>query len=382
MSDVEGWDLDPSIAHLNHGSFGAVPRAVAEAQQRWKARIEANPNSFFGRDVDGLIDAAREQVSQHLRCDAEGFAFVPNVTFAANAVMGSLAFEPGDRILMTDHAYGAVLMTAQKAALEQDASVDVVPVPLGATDVCERILAAAGPRTRLAIIDHVTSPTATIFPIEDIVKALKRRGVAVFVDAAHAPGMVPVDVASLAPDFWACNFHKWICAPRASGGLWVSEEHRSKIRPLVVSWRAGEGYPGSFGWWGTADFSPYLATPDAFDFIGAFDTGPDDWRRLTIEGAELVRESAGLEQVPGRDGSQIGCMQILQLPDGTAPTRDAARALSARIAAGLGVEVAVAAWGPGGLLRLSAHAYNTLEDFERLAVGLGRAAMRRSLNRP
>lgn len=156
MSDTPGWDLDPNIAHLNHGSFGAVPHEVAVAQQRWKARIEANPNSFFGRDVDGLIDVAREEVSRHLRCDAEGFAFVPNVTFAANVVMGSLPLESGDRILMTDHAYGAVLMTAQKAALEHDATVDIVPIPLGATDVCERILDAAGPRTKLAIIDHVT----------------------------------------------------------------------------------------------------------------------------------------------------------------------------------------------------------------------------------
>lgn len=376
MSTIEGWDLDPSISHLNHGSYGAVPRAVAEAQQSWVARIEANPNLFFGRDVDGLLDAAREKVARHLKCDVGGFAFVPNVTFAANVVLGSLRFAPGDRILMTDHAYGAVRMTADQAALRHGAEVDVVAIPLGANDVCERILDATGPRTKLAIVDHVTSPTATIFPIEDIVRALKQRGVAVFVDAAHAPGMVPVDVASLAPDLWACNFHKWVCAPRASGGLWVAQEHRSKIRPLVVSWRTDEGYPGSFGWWGTSDFSPYLTAPDAFDFLATLDTGPDEWRRLAIEGAELVRDAAGLEPVPGRDGSQIGCMQIVPLPEGTAPTRDAARGLSARIAADLGVEVAVAAWGPGGLLRLSAHAYNTMQDFERLAGGLARAIRR------
>lgn len=373
------WDLDPAVAHLNHGSYGAVPRVVAEAQDGWRLRAQSNPMQFFARDIDDLITNAREAVAPLLGCDADGFAFVANATAAANVVMSSIALAPGDRILTTDHAYGAVRMTLKEGARRAGAFLDVVPIPLGSTDVCDRIVDAVTPETRFAVIDHITSATATIFPIHEIVPALRDRDIIVFVDAAHAPGMVDVDVTALGASFWATNFHKWMCGPTGSGGLWVAPEHRAQVQPLVTSWRAGEGYPNSFGWWGTQDFSAYLTVPQAFAFIQ--DLGRSQLEAnhsLVTTGTALVREAIGAPSVTGRTSDQIGSMDLALLPQGVATTTDDAKALSRQISESLKVEAAVVSWNGIGLMRLSAHAYNTLSDFERLADGLPKALMERS----
>jgi isopenicillin-N epimerase len=362
------WRLDPAIAHCNHGSFGAVPIAVARAQQEWRDRAHSNPVRFFKTELRPAVRAARERAAAFLNADPAGLAMVPNATSGVSAVLAGVTLEPGDEVLVTDHGYGAVRYAVERACARTGARLVTVEIPLDADDVAARIEAGVTARTRLAVVDHVTSPTARRFPVEVIVPALRARGIAVLVDAAHAPGMLAVDLAALEPDFWVGNFHKWPCAPSGSAGLYVGARHRAATHPLVVSWGEPSGYPAAFDDAGTADLTPWLATPAALDLF--------DWdavRRhnvaLVAEGQRLVAKALGLDHatLAGDDGVS---MRVLPLPPGLVETDEAAVALYGRIAAELGVEVNVTAWRGQGLLRISAHAYNTADDYRRLAAGL------------
>lgn len=372
MTTAGMWDLDPSITYLNHGAYGAVPKQVTAEQERWRRLMESDPTDFFARKVDRGIDEARSAVCTAINADPEGFAFVPSATTGVSTVLRSLRLDRGDRVAITDHSYGAVMLAAKHICAQTGAALDVVEIPIGHQDPGSLILDAVTDQTKIAIVDHVTSPTARIMPIAQLVEGLRDRGVLSLVDAAHATGMVPVDVNQLSPDFWTCNFHKWVCAPRASGGLWAGPATRHIIEPLVVSWRLDEGFPNSLAWLGTADFSPYLATPAAFDFMKQLNASDLTSRnhRTVVQGAETVRDAIGSPAVPGRGEADAGWMDIIMLPEAIATTSQGAKELSRQIFLELSVEVAVIAWNHSGLLRLSAHAYNSPQDFEKLAMGL------------
>lgn len=367
------WALDSSVSHLNHGSFGAVPSAVQAEQTRWLRKIDSNPNAFFNRDIVEDLATARLRAAAFLDADVDGFTFVRNTTTGIASILHSLNLAEGDELIITDHSYGAVKMAASRSCDAAGAVLKEVNIPLRPENhehVERIILAAVTDRTKAAIVDHLASPTALVFPIERIVAALRHAGVMSIVDAAHSPGAMEVDLHELQPDFWIGNFHKWCCAPRGSAGLYVAEPLREMMRPLIVSWWHADGFIDSFQWWGTDDPSAYLTTSFAIDLMSRFgwDTLRDNNRNLAAAGADLVR---GAILAAPFEGSWFECMQVVELPRGVAPDRTAANALAARIA-DHGVEVAVQSWNGEGLLRVSAQAYNSISDFERLADVLPR----------
>jgi isopenicillin-N epimerase len=366
----EQWPLDPGVVHLNHGSFGAVPRPVLEVQQQWRDRMESNPMRFIRTERWGLIEQARRDVAAFLNAPLDGLTLVSNVTQAASTVLSWFPFEAGDDVLVSDHAYGAVRFALDRAASAAGARVVEVAIPLtaDADEISALVLGAVTPRTRLAVLDQITSATARRFPVERLVPELRARDVPVFVDAAHAPGMLPVDVAALDPDFWTGNFHKWVCAPRASAVLYAGARWRSSLTPQTVSWRIGEGYPYSFLDAGVTDFSPWLTMPAAADFLGGF-----GWDRVRAHNVALVdygqrtlADALGVEpaSMPADDGLS---MRLVPLP-GTALTSQAeVDLLRDRVADEASIETAMTFWNGRALLRLSAQLYNTPSDYRRLA---------------
>jgi isopenicillin-N epimerase len=207
------WALDPEVTFLNHGSFGACPREVLDAQRRWRDRLEAQPVQFLARDLNGLLAEARRGLGTFVGADPDDLAFVANATAAVNAILRSLRFEPGDELLGNDHEYNATLNVMRHVAERDGARVVVarIPFPVPSEDaVVEALLDAVTARTRLALVSHVTSTTAVVFPIERIVAELAARGIATLVDGAHVPGMLPLDIDRIGADWYVGNLHKWL----------------------------------------------------------------------------------------------------------------------------------------------------------------------------
>ncbi len=374
----ELWSLDRSVAHLNHGSFGAVPIPVQEEQERLRRKVESNPMENLSRTLAGQLDEARAAAAKFLGAEVQGFVFVPNATTAVNTVLASVPNLSGGEVLVTDQTYGAVKFAAEKACRARRAKLVIVPVPLptsGPGELQNAVLSGVSKQTRLAILDHIASPTGLVFPISDLVARLHEYDTMVLVDGAHAPGMVDLHLDSLDADFWTGNFHKWCCAPRGSAGLWVREDRRKTISPLTTSWYVNDGYPSSFRWLGTDDYTPFLATPAALKFMERL-----GWERIRVHNRRLARlgrammESA-LGTIPVVDpkyDTLFEAMTLVHLPDGAVTTDDEARSLQARISEQLSIEALPLAWNNHGYLRLSAQVYNSLSDFERLSKGLHR----------
>jgi isopenicillin-N epimerase len=389
--DRSPWRLDPEISFLNHGSFGACPEPVLAAQRAWRDRMEQEPVRFLARELEGLLDDARREVAAFVGGDPEGLAFVPNATTGVSAVLGSLRFEPGDELLATDHEYNATLNALRLAAARDGATVVLAHIPFPIRDPSEAldaILAAVTPRTRLALVSHVTSITALVLPIAAIVAELDRRGVDTLVDAAHAPGMVPLDLDALGAAFWTGNGHKWLCGPKGAAMLHVRSDRRDRIRPLVVS--HGENDPRDersrfrrrWDWLGTGDPTPYLTLPDALRFVASLD--PDGWHGVMTANAtraRIGREAlmTALEVPLPAPDAMLGAMA--SVPLAWVADDAASMALQRSLVDEEGIEVAIGRWpvpaardaGSGGrttVVRISAQRYVRSDEFERLAAVL------------
>jgi isopenicillin-N epimerase len=369
------WPIDPAVAHLNHGSFGAVPTPVMESQDALRRLTESDPTGFFWWILPESLDLARRETAAFVGADPDGFVFVPNATTAVNTVLASLELRPGDEILLTDHVYGALRLAAERAARVTGSAVVVNPVPLptqGPEELTASFLAGVTPRTRMAMVEHIASPTALVFPVRQIVSVLREAGVLSLVDAAHVPGTLDVDVGALAADFWTGNFHKWCCAPRGAAGFYVAEDHRDRIVPLVTSWESPKGFAPSFSWVGTADYTPYLCVPTAIAFMESL--GWDRVRRYNRElaslGRGIVREAIGGHAAWAEEDGLFEAMTLIALPDGMVTSMESGRAISDRLAREHRIEAAVFPWRDRGFLRLSAQAYNEPGEYERLAAVL------------
>ncbi|MBM0235120.1 aminotransferase class V-fold PLP-dependent enzyme [Micromonospora sp. STR1_7] len=370
------FSLDPAVSHLNHGSFGAVPIGVQRAQQRLRDEMESNPLRFFTQGLVDRIAHTRRHLATFLGADPDGSALVGNTTTAVAVVLQSVGLQPGDEVLSTDHGYGAVSLSIQRECRRTGAVSRVLPIPLDATDeqIVQAIRAGLRPgRTRLLVVDQLTSATARLFPTAAVVAVAHENGVPVLVDAAHAPGMLSTTVSSIGADFWAGNLHKWGYAPRGTALLAVAPQWRDRIEPLVVSWEQDAGFPARVEWQATLDYTSWLAAPAGLFTLRSL--GVDRVRAhnaaLAAYGQRVVGDALGVPpaQLPDPGGPGVA-LRLLPLPAGMATTIDAARALQTRIGERLATEVAVMSWNGRGWLRLTGQVYNTADEYERLAVRL------------
>ena len=390
-----GWRLDPEVTFLNHGSYGACPEQVLEVQRAWRDRLESEPVQFLSGELPGLLAEAREAVGRFLGADPEGLAFVPNATTGVNTVLQSLRFEPGDELLTDDHEYNATINAMRAVAARDGARVVVAPIPFPIArpdEALAAILDAVTERTRLLLVSHVTSPTALILPVAELIAEMDRRGIDTLVDGAHAPGMVPVDVDALGAAYWTGNGHKWLCGPKGTAVLWVREDRRERIHPVVVSHGANEPLAGKtrfrheFDWVGTSDPTGYLTLPAAIDWMDRCAV-PDGggWpavmaanHALALEGRDIVAGALGID-TPAPD-AMLGSMAALPLA--RVADEAAATTLGAVLEAEDGIQVPIGPWpvraaqregiAPRILLRISAQRYNEPADYQRLAAALKR----------
>jgi isopenicillin-N epimerase len=384
---LEHWPLDPAVTYLNHGTVGVAPRKVLAQQQAIRDEMERQPSKFMLRDLSGWIGGpggrptrmreAAADVARFVGARSSDLVFADNATAGANAVLRSLPLGPGDEILVTDLGYGAVTKAAAYAARVRDAAVRVATLPYPRFDPAAAVDAideAIGPRTRVAVIDHVTSETALILPLAAIAARCRARSVAVLADGAHAPGMLPLDVPSLGVDWYVANLHKWAHAPRSAGFLWAHPDRQAGLHPPVISWGLDEGFTAEFDWVGTRDPSPWLAAPAGIAFLD--ELGLDAVRRYNHDLAWHAAESLTTRwQTPLEiRENHIGSMATIALPASLGSTADDALRLRNALLFEDGIEVQVHA-GHGRLwTRVSAQVYNDEDDVARLGDAVERRA--------
>lgn len=367
----DAWPLDPAVAHLNHGSFGAVPTSVVELQDRLRHEGDLSPVKWFPR-VAEHVRAARERTAPFVGARAVDSVFVPNASAAATVVYNSLRLESGDEIIVTDHGYGAISMGARRLARRFGARIRVVEVPLLAVDdeVVQRVVDALTPRTRLLVIDQITSPTARLFPTARIAALTSERGVRTLIDGAHAPGLIPDAAAVAGGDWWFGNMHKWPCAPRGSALLVTTAADRDDLWPLIDSWGGDDPYPHRFDSQGTIDATTYLATPASIDFIESefgWQRAREAMAQKADAGAEMIAEALRphsddepLTPLP----SPVPSMRLVRLPRGLGASREEADQLRGEMLDETGVETAFTSFRGIGYFRLSAHLYTEASDIE------------------
>jgi isopenicillin-N epimerase len=391
LADGPFWALDPTVTFLNHGSFGACPRPVLRAQQAWRDRMEADPIDFFVRQLEGHLDAARAEVAAFVGSIPEHVAFVPNATTAVSSVLRSLRFEPGDELLANDQEYPSAVYALRDVVQKTGATLVIAPVPFPIREpgqVFDAVLGAVTPRTRLAVISHVTSGTALVFPVAELVRELAGRGVATLIDGAHAPGMLPLALDELGADYYTGNGHKWLSAPKGAAFLHVRPDLQKQIRSLVVSHGTESAREDrsrfwlEFDWQGSHDPSAFLAMPAAIRFLGSL--LPGGWTELmaanhalALAGRDLVCERLGVE--PPAPDEMLGSMALVPLqPLGSSRLRFGGAEISDLLWERHRIEIPVGEWPnpmsseaapglPRCYARISAQRYNSLGQYAMLA---------------
>lgn len=375
------WALDPDITYLNHGTVGAPPRRVLAKQQAIRDEIERQPSRFLLRELTrtAVVGAplpgpsrmriAAAAVAEFLGARGDDVVFVDNATAGANAVLRSLALAPGDEILVTNLGYGGVLNAAKFAARERGATVRFVEIPdpiVEPGSIADAVAAALTPRTRIALVDHITSESALIFPVREIVARCRAKGVPVFVDGAHAPGAIALDIPSIDADWYSATLHKWMFTPRSSAILWVSPRVRGNLHPTVISWGLDDGLHNEFDLVGTRDPSPHLTAPEAIAFLrelGA-EAVRDYNHQLAWEAARLLSQRWGTTiHAPE---SMIGTMVTIPLPERMGSTRAHADRLRDALLYEDRIEIELHPSRGRLWVRLAAQVYNDLADVERL----------------
>ncbi len=369
--------LRPDVVFLNHGAFGACPRPVFEAYQRWQVELERQPVEFLGRRAMDLMAWARGRLGPYVGADPADVVYVTNATTGLNIVARSLALEPDDEIVSTDHEYGAIERTWRFVCEARRARYIKAPVPVPLTSaeaVVAAVWAHVSARTRILHLSHLTSPTALIFPVAELCRRARSAGIVTVVDGAHAPGQIPVNLDELGVDFYAANCHKWMCAPKGAAFLYARREVQPLLSPLVVSWGWRPDVPGPSPFideqqrQGTRDLAAWLAVPAAIDFLH-----DDRWaarqaacHTLAAAARRAITAVTGLPALSPESSEWFG--QMVSLP---VPWPDAAEA-QRRLREEFGIEVPVFNWNGLALLRVSVQAYNVAADVDRLVDAVRR----------
>jgi isopenicillin-N epimerase len=372
---IDRWMLDPAVTFLNHGSYGARPKAVHAARLKWLQRIEAEPLLELDRIRPQLVAAAKVAAGACVNARPENFGFVTNASAGVCAVLRSMPMEPGDELLTTTHVYPGVRETMKYLAAQRGGVMKEAHVPLpvhGPDDFIAAIDNAITDRTRLVLIDHIASPTAIVFPVQAIVDLCHRRGVEILVDGAHSPGMLPLDIESTGATYYVSNFHKWICAPMGAGMLWVTPDKRESIRPAVISNFNADGFVPAFEWQGTRDITPWLTVPDAIAWgasIG-WDRIMQHNHELAVWVQDMLCSRWDVEPNSARDGSMIGSMASITLPAEVQQRYNDRQAYQAMIHREYNIEAPIVDWPQGWLVRPSCQIYNRPEQYIALAEAI------------
>ncbi|RYD48212.1 MAG: aminotransferase class V-fold PLP-dependent enzyme [Verrucomicrobiaceae bacterium] len=382
------WLLGEDSVFLNHGSFGACPRPVVAAQQRWREEMEENPVRFLARNGPQMLDTARGEVAEFVGADPANLVFVQNATSAVNAVLRSLAFRAGDEILTTSHDYNACRNVLREISATTGANIVVaeIPFPLVSADqAIASILAAVSDCTRLAMIDHITSNTALVLPIAEIVAQLAARGIDTLVDGAHAPGMVPLELEKLGAAYYTGNLHKWVCAPKGAAFLWVRPDKQAAVQPAVISHGNNRIRPdhtdfqNRFDWPATLDPTAWFCSADAIRWLGGFLPGgwPQlrAWQRETLIAARrMLCERLKID--PPCPEDMIGAMATLPMPGEIAIPggKTGQDPVHRRLFDEFGIELQVVTFNGKRWFRISAHLHNAPDEYRYLADVLERLA--------
>jgi isopenicillin-N epimerase len=364
--------IDPEVVFLNHGSFGACPKPVFAEYQRWQRELEWQPVEFLGRRADDLLDAARARLAAYLNVEADCLVFVPNATSGLNIVARTFPLEPGDEVVGNTHEYGAMDLTWEHVCRKAGATYKRQPVSLPVTDpaeVVEAIWAGVTPKTKVVFLSHITSPTALIFPVEEVCRRAREAGIFTMVDGAHAPGQIPLDLTAIGADVYSGNCHKWLCAPKGSAFLHVRPEHHRWVEALIVSWgwaEADASFVKRNQWQGTRDIAAFLTVPAAIDY-----QADHDWpavrarcHALASEAHRRIAELGGAEPIQPNSPVWFNQMVACGLPPIDAPVA------KRRLYDEFKVEIPLTRSGERDLVRVSIQAYNDERDLERLIEGL------------
>lgn len=363
--------LEPDTTFLNHGSFGTVPREVYAVADEWRRRLEINPDRFIRETLLPAMREAAQHLAPFFKVRAEDISFVDNATAGVNAILRSLDFKPGDEILSSDHAYGAVANAIRYVATRSGATPVFAEVKMPAASADEIYAAITGrftPRTKLLVIDHITSATALVFPVERLTKFARERGVRVLVDGAHGPGHLALDIPAIGADWYVGNCHKWLFAPRGCAILWAREDVQKLIHPLSISHDYNNGFTAEFDWTGTRDPAPYLSAPAGLEFLQSLgvEKVQKHNRALALSAAQRMAQRWG--EPMNAPPELLGAMAAVRLPPSWQafgpPVRATARLLCQRILQRDKIMVAIMPSAGALWARISAQVYNEPADYD------------------
>lgn len=375
--------LDPQVVFLNHGSFGACPKPVFETYQAWQKQLEQQPVHFLGREFDRLMLQARVALGLALRCDPQDLAYIPNATHALNCIARSIQLAPGDEVLTSSHEYGACDNTWQFITQKCGARYlhKQIPLPLlSPEEMIDQLWSGVNQHTRVIFLSHITSPTAQLFPVEEVCRRARQAGILSVIDGAHAPGQVDLDLPALGADFYFGNCHKWMLSPKGAAFLHARQEVQGLVEPLVVSWgwsadqntTSGSRFIDLLQWSGTADPSAALSVPAAIGFMERHDWAKVRLRChvLLVKALDAIKEITGLPSAysPGRNSFPFlpPQMGVAPLPGDVDLPR-----LKINLYEKHHIEIPVIVWNDRKFLRISIQGYNDETDITALLAALG-----------
>ncbi len=365
--------LDPEVVFLNHGSFGACPRPVFAAYQHWQLELERQPVAFMQSRLNELLQTTRQKLGTYLNADAEELVLVTNVSMGLNIVARSLDLQPGDEVLSTDHEYGTLDRTWELVCKRRDATYIRRPIALPITsseEIVDAVWSGVTERTRVLYCSHITSPTALIFPVGELVQKAREAGITTIIDGAHAAGQIPLDLSALGADFYSANCHKWMMSPKGAGFLHARKEMHDLLDPLVGG-KAGNITSGSrliaeHQYQGTRDSAAFIAVSNAIDFMAEH-----NWPQVRQQCHELARYArdqvsalTGLPAVVPDSPQFFAQMAILPIPP-----CDAA-ALKRRLLDEHSIELPITGYGEQRFLRISVQGYTARADIDALVAAL------------
>ena len=365
--------LDPEIIFLNHGSYGSCPEPVFTDYQKWQRNIEKQPVDFFTKQLYSYLKDSRVSMSSFIGCEEDSILFFPNPTTAVSNIIHSLKLEPSDEILMTNHEYGALIRAL--CSMSNKTGVRIVqqeiPIPLVSKEKFKNdFWSGVSDKTKVIFISHITSPTALILPIKEIIQMAKSRGILTIVDGAHVPGHIPLNINDLGCDFYTGALHKWLCMPKGTTFLYVKKAHQNWVSPIVKSWGDEGEDPGpsnflkEFQWQGTNDLSSFLTVPSAINFYNKhIKQNKNDCFLLASEASSKFNQILGTNRIY-EGGNWIGQMVAHPLP------KNAPEDLKDILLKDFKIEIPIFKWNGIRLIRASFQIYNDKKDLDSIVNAL------------